>query len=233
MSMRNPAADPIGEQTTDRAAAAVDCPGCGDANFEELVLLEDLPVHGTEVFRSPDDAMRAPRGDQALAVCLSCGLVFNTRFNAALLDYGGCHEPSQHFSPHFVGYARQLAADWVRDHALAGTTGCEIGPGNGDFMCLLLEAGVERMIAVDPMLHATQVPPDLSDRTIVHTDCFRPEHVAPGTSFVCSRHTFEHIPDIGPFLELVVDGMRSAGTGLLLSEVPELSRILADRKSVV
>src|SRR5690606_7710991 len=72
-----------------------------------------------------------------------------------------------------------------------------------------------------------RVPPEFSDRTVVHTEYFRPEHVAPGTSFVCSRHTFEHIPDIGPFLESVVEGMRGAGTVLLLSEVPELTRILA------
>lgn len=208
-------------------SARVGCPGCGESAFDELVLLANLPVHGTAVFATPDEAQAVARGDQALAICMGCGLVFNTRFDAELLDYSGAHEASQHFSPHFVNYARDLATRWVDEHGLAGTTGCEIGPGSGDFLGLMLEAGVDHMIAVDPVLQTAQIPRELSDRITVYNTCFQPAHVRPRTAFVCSRHTFEHIPDIGPFLGAIVEGMREAGTGLLLSEVPELSRILA------
>jgi hypothetical protein len=185
-------------------------------------------VHGTAVFAAADDARAVATGDQELALCGHCGVVYNRAFDPELLDYTGAHEESQHASPRFAAYAAELAATWVHRHKLGGGQVVEIGCGAGGFAAELLRAGVGRVTGIDPHFGPDRVPPDLAGRLQAVPAFFAPDLVPPGTAAVVCRHTLEHIPALAEFGADILAGMRGAGVPVFLAEVPDLGRILAD-----
>lgn len=204
------------------------CPACGEPAPAPFIQLTGLPVHGTAVFATPDDARAVATGDQELALCGRCGVVFNRAFDPALLDYTGAHEESQHASPRFAAYAAELAARWVHQHHLGGGHVVEVGCGAGDFAVELLRAGVGQVTGIDPHFGPDRVPPDLAGRLRAVPAFFTPDLVAPGTRAVVCRHTLEHIPALAEFGADILAGMRASGVPAFLAEVPDLGRILAD-----
>ena len=46
-------------------------------------------------------------------VCAACGFVFNAAYDPALQDYSLSYEETQAFSPRFVAFMRELAAEWI------------------------------------------------------------------------------------------------------------------------
>lgn len=205
----------------------MDCPGCAAPAAEPFFALSGLPVHGTEVLADAAAARAVPRGDQHLCLCPRCGVVFNRAFDPALLDYGGAHAESQHHSPRFAAYAAELAGRWVREFGLAGRTVVEVGCGAGEFLAELVWAGAGRGIGVDPHYH--RPPAALADRITAVPRFFSAADVPPDTAALVCRHTLEHVPAaLGFGAELVAGLRRAGGTGPLLAEVPDLTRVLAE-----
>src|SRR5690606_25251635 len=124
------------------------CPACAAPATAPFFRLTGLPVHGTAVFATPEQARAVATGDQDLVLCESCGVVFNRAFDESLLDYSGAHEESQHHSPRFAAYAEELSQEWVERHGLAGRHVVEVGCGSGDFAVTLLRAGVAEVTGI-------------------------------------------------------------------------------------
>jgi hypothetical protein len=198
------------------------CPACGEAEPEPFFRLPALPVHGTAVFATRDEARAVATGLQELCLCGTCGLVFNAVFDPTLLDYRGAHEESQHHSPRFAQYATWLSEQWVARHALAGRGVVEVGCGSGDFAVALLDAGVGRVIGVDPHFNAQRIPTRLRGRLTAVPQFFDPAQVPPETAALVCRHTLEHIADLARF----GSALHAGGAPLLLVEVPDFTRIL-------
>lgn len=183
-------------------------------------------MHGTAVLAAPEEARAVARGDQEIVLCGRCGLVFNRAFEPAKLDYAGEHSETQHHSPRFAEYARDLSAGWVQRYGLAGRDVVEVGCGGGDFAAALLDAGVGRVTGIDPHFTPGQVPPERAGRLVAVPEYFAAGMVAPGTAAVVCRHTLEHIPELALFGAEIMRGIRSAGVPVFLAEVPDLERIL-------
>jgi hypothetical protein len=216
--------------TADAAARSepTACPACAAPAPEAFIRLAGLPVHGTAVFTTPDEARAVTTGDQELALCGTCGVVFNRAFDMSKLDYTGEHEESQHLSPRFAAYAAELSGQWVQRHGLRGAHVVEIGCGAGDFAAELLRAGVGTVTGIDPHFGPDRVPADLAERLSAVPAFYSPRMVEPGTAAIVCRHTLEHIPELAVFGSDIMAGMRAAGVPVLLAEVPDLGRILTD-----
>lgn len=212
---------------TERAELAA-CPSCAAPAPPAFIRLTELPVHGTAVFATAAEARAVTTGDQELALCGTCGVVFNRAFDLSKLDYTGEHEESQHLSPRFAAYAEELSAQWVKQHGLHGAHVVEIGCGAGDFAAELLRAGVGSVTGIDPHFGPERVPAALAPRLSAVPAFFAPEMVEPCTAAVVCRHTLEHIPELAVFGSDILRGMRAADVPVLLAEVPDLGRILTD-----
>jgi hypothetical protein len=204
------------------------CPACNAPAPAPFFELSALPVHGTAVLPDPESARAVAVGDQVLALCPSCGVVFNRDFDETLLDYTGQHEESQHHSPRFAAYAAEITARWVKEYDLSGRHVVEVGCGSGDFATELLGAGVGSVSGVDPHFTADRVPHELDGRLTAVSEFFAAAHVEPGTAALVCRHTLEHIPALAGFGAEIVAGMRRGETSMLLAEVPDLGRILGE-----
>src|SRR5215208_3357615 len=76
------------------------CAVCQQEVLESVLELAPAPVAGI-LWRSREEAIGAPRGEMHLAVCPSCGVVRNIRFDPQVMAYTPAYENSQHFSPAF------------------------------------------------------------------------------------------------------------------------------------
>ena len=200
------------------------CPACGGSSTEVFLTLAGLPVHSTAVCETREQALALPRADQVLTVCHTCALVFNSAFDPSLLDYSGHHEESQAFSPTFTAFARELAEGWVERYGLRGEPVVEVGCGKGQFLELLVDAGVGHAHGIDPGLDLARLP--ATDAVTGDVARFSPSELSRTARALVCRHTLEHIPDVGDFLRLLQDGIDVNRCRVLLLEVPDVGRVL-------
>ena len=222
----------IPDEATKRGELAA-CPSCSAPAPPAFIRLTELPVHGTAVFATAAEARAVVTGDQELALCGSCGLVFNRAFDMSKLDYTGEHEESQHRSPLLRRLRRQLSAAMGRAAASspAGRV-VEIGCGAGDFAAELLSAGVGRVVGIDPHFGPERVPAGLARRLAAVPGVLRtPRWWSPAPPPSCVGTRSSTSPS-SPCSVRTSSRDAAAGIPVLLAEVPDLGRIL-DRRRVL
>lgn len=210
--------------STNAASLQRSCPVCGVDPGDPFVTLTNLPVHTNVLWESREEALRAPRGDLVLASCESCGLIWNTAFDADLLNYDSDYENSLHFSPTFQRYAEALADRLIERYGVRGKTVVEIGSGKGEFLTLICAKGGNRGIGFDPSYDGE------SDRAAVADVGFRRELYTEASAtedadLVVCRHVLEHVEDPLSFLEAVRRAVSGPETTLYF-EVPAAEHLL-------
>lgn len=204
------------------------CPACDAPAADPFFSLTSLPVHGSAVLPDAASARAVPVGDQVLALCPRCGVVFNREYDESRLEHGIHDEEPQHQSPRFAAYLAEITARWVDRYGLVGQHVVEIGCGSGDFAAELLNTGAGSVTGVDPRFTADRVPREFTGRLTAVPERYAAAQVEPGTAALVCRHTMERIPTLAAFGAEVVAGMRRAGSSMFLTEVPDLGRILTE-----
>lgn len=189
------------------------CPLCGDRPVS-VADLADVPVLANELWPTPEEALRAPRGTIRLALCHRCGLLWNTAFEPALVDYTQRYENSLHFSPTFQRFAARLAERLTDTYALQGGTILEVGSGKGEFLALLCGISNARGLGLDPS-HEDVTP---GERIRFVAAEMTDDRLQRADLIVC-RHVLEHVPDPVSFLVELRRVAADGGTTLYL-EVP-------------
>lgn len=203
------------------------CPLCQGTDARLFYELDGVPVTCTSIFPSASLARAVPCGRIALAVCRRCGFAFNRAFDAALGEIGAQYESSQAASAHFSAFARSLAAEWVERHGLVDRRVLEVGSGGGGFLELLIAAGVERAMGIDPL--ATPVAGSNSNAISVIADRFGTHYLGLDAAALVCRHTLEHIADPAGFLALLAMWAVQDPQRVILIEVPDAERVFAER----
>lgn len=210
-----------------RAAHSPACTSCGRAEgIVTLYELEEIPVQSAVLVPDADSARHFPKADLALCWCPGCGLVFNAKFDPALVEYGAGYEDAQGHSPTFAAFARDLSRTWIERYGLAGGRVFEIGCGDGDFLRLFCQEGDCRGTGFDPACvsgRAAEMP-----GVDLHAVPFSEAHVPVEADFILCRHTLEHIGAVGDFLRLVRRACGESRSVRLGFEVPDLRRILKE-----
>jgi SAM-dependent methyltransferase len=203
------------------------CWSCGAAEPEVFHSVPQVPVHDTVVLSTAEQALAFPTGELRLAVCRTCGLVQNTAFDAALLDYGSAYEESQSHSPRFARFTAELVARLVAAHDLTGGSVLEVGCGKGDFLAELCRATGGDGLGFDPVFDPSRHD-DPAARWRVLPRRFGPEDTGREADLVVCRHTLEHVPDVAELLGLLVrTAGRRPGAAVYL-EVPDVLRVLRE-----
>lgn len=204
------------------------CPVCGDPGpHQEFFRASSVPVHCHILSSSADEARAVPRGDIRLSLCGTCGLIYNEAFDARVTGYEGAYENSLHFSGRFQEYAQALAEDLVRRHRLDGKVVVEIGSGRGDFLSLLLAAGMGQAVGFDPSLHSNPSPSP-SENIHIIPDFYPSEEWRGEADLICCRHTLEHIAEPRRLLD-AIHSSAATDRSVLYFEVPHVLYSLRDR----
>jgi SAM-dependent methyltransferase len=214
---------PPGRPTSPPAGA---CPACGHGELRFL-FEQQAPLHTSTLLDDRDAALAYPRGTIRLEVCLGCGFMTNTAFDAPGHDYSASYEETQAFSGRFVEWSRGLAQSLTDRHALRGKPVLEIGCGRGDFLRLLCDATGSTGVGIDPSLkdeHVAAAGPELELRRAY----FTPEQIDAEVGLVVCRHTLEHVHDVNGFLRMLHAGLAGRPATPVFFEVPDTARILRE-----
>lgn len=204
------------------------CPACGSRALEPIIEQRAAPIHTSKLLTTRAEALAYPTADIVLELCLECGLLTNTAFDAPSHDYSASYEEVQSFSPRFREYADALAATLVERHALTGATLFEIGCGRADFLLRLTEAAAGVATAVDPSFCENRLAGPAGDRIMVRRKFFEADDVPEGVGAIVCRHTLEHVGDVSSFLGELRRGLERAPDAVVAFEVPDSLRILRE-----
>jgi SAM-dependent methyltransferase len=203
---------------------AAACFACGASGAEAFFEAASVPTHCNRLLATREDALAAPVAGIRLALCPSCGLVFNQDFEAERMRYASGYENSLHFSDTFNAYARDLAARLVDAYGLRGKHVLEVGCGRGDFLRLVCELGPSRGTGFDPSAEAVEVELGGGGHLCIssedHDACWPAEAV----DLVICRHVLEHLDRP---VELL-DSIRRRGAAAVFFEVPNVLHTLRE-----
>lgn len=204
------------------------CPSCASSDSEAFYHVADVPAHSVLLMPSAEVAQGYPRGDLDLAVCRSCGFIYNTSFDATLNDYSSEYEETQGFSPTFRTFAESLAQRWIDRHDIHDKTILEIGCGKGEFLALMCDLGGNRGIGIDPAVAPERLDPEVVQRIDFRPELFGDEHLGIEADVVVCRHTLEHIQPVADFLRSVRTMIGDRTDTVVLFELPDVLRVLQE-----
>jgi SAM-dependent methyltransferase len=212
----------------DESRPAPRCPACGTQRVEIFHRLSGVPVNSCILVDDRAAAIEFPTGDIELGFCDECGFIWNTRFDASLIEYSASYEETQAFSPRFRAFADALARQLIERHDLRDRDILEIGCGKGEFLALLCELGPNRGIGIDPSFHDGRLTSPALPRMRFIRDFFDESRTSLTGDLIACRHTLEHIGPVADFVRLIrsAAGHRPAGTVFI--EVPDVIRVLRE-----
>ena len=202
------------------------CPACDSDAVTEIYRLDAIPVQSCILLDSAEEARNFPRRPLQLKCCDNCGFVFNAVFDLDQVDYASTTEESQHFSGTFNRFAQELAAEVASLYQLKGKRTLEIGCGKGEFLQELAQQTGTQGLGVDPGFIPERLPGADGQDIVFQREYFTPATIAETPDFVVCRHTLEHIPEVGHFMDeiaQVLDGRQDVG---IFFETPDVRRVL-------
>jgi hypothetical protein len=196
---------------------------CSGEDVTEILSWHDIPVNNALCFASKAEAVGHPRGTLRLTACATCGFLFNAAFDEALPRYDASYTETQACSPRHAAFTETLARRWIDRYGLDGETVLEIGCGrDADFLRSFCAISGGSGIGVDPAVDEGREPGLELISARFDADLDR------SAAAVICRHTLEHIPDVGAFLSALQRWAGRNPSVVLLFEVPDAGRILAE-----
>jgi len=206
----------------------VACPVCHHEDMSVFFEVGGLPVHTTLLWENKVDALKAPKGDMRLGFCRSCGMMSNMAFDPSLMCYTQQYENCLHFSPHFKGYAKELANHLVEKLHLQGKTIIEVGCGSGEFLSMLCEGGQNRGVGFDPSYDGKRPDSVLADHLTFIKGYYSEAYSEYQADFICSRHVLEHVDSPSGFLSNIRRAIGDRKDCNVFFEVPAVRYLLQD-----
>jgi len=204
------------------------CPGCHANKLFKFYEVRDVPVHGTSIMVTKQEALTTPKGDVVLCFCSQCGFINNIAYEQSLLGEIVIYEDQQGFSPTFLKYINKLSEDLIEKYDLRNKSLVEIGCGKGDFLKILCERGNNSGIGIDPIAGSNRIGEEISQKLTFVKEYFKVEHASYIDDFICCRHTLEHIHLPFAFLRTIREAIGENPKTILFIEVPDIDLILSE-----
>jgi SAM-dependent methyltransferase len=202
------------------------CTVCGSASTVPVITLDQVPILCSVQWPSRQEAIHAPRGTIELSFCSECGHLFNSVFDASLMQYSDAYDCSLHFSASFNQYAEALADRLIAKYQLNGKDIVEIGCGKGEFLTMLCERGENRGLGFDVSYEPGRA--HASERITFIKDYFQEKYLESNADLVVCRHVLEHIPQPASFLAAVRQALGERMQTAVYFEVPNALFTLED-----
>jgi SAM-dependent methyltransferase len=170
-----------------------------------------------------------PRGDLDLAVCQTCGFVFNQAFDATKLTYDQAYDNTQSYSPHFDAYLDDLVKHLIDERGVRNQRIVEVGCGKGLFLKKLVGAAAtgNRGYGFDPSYVGPDT--DLGGRIHFERRYYGPDCTHIPADIVVCRHVIEHIADPIALLRTIRQTLAAAPHARVFFETPCVDWILRNQ----
>lgn len=225
---QNPLISPNRTHSESSALTKMCCPCCDSNKIFIFYELKEVPVQSVLLVATREAAIDYPKGDIALGFCKSCGFIFNSAFDAALVKYLSMYEATQRFSPTFSAFAQEQARRLIDRYDLNDKTVLEIGCGNGEFLNLLCKLGGNRGVGFDPSYMAEHSDRILQNNVTFIKDFYSEKYAGYQADFVCCKMTLEHLQHTADFVGMVRRAIGRNSDTIVFFQVPDVTRILKD-----
>lgn len=197
----------------------LNCTADASTDVHVFFNIDRIPVFNNILWDTPEQALKAKRGDMSLAFCATCGHIYNTRFQPELVEYDVAYENSLHFSPHFQQFITDLSADLIERYDLHGKNIIDIGCGKGDFLKLICQMGSNTGFGFDKSYEPTPEDQQLEHVHFIQ-DFFTEAYSDYQADMIVCRHVLEHIQYPAEFLRGIRDTVGDRLDTVIFFEVP-------------
>ena len=192
------------------------CTICNSPDPRQIYSTRGMPIFQNKVYPDKKMALQAEKADVTLAYCHSCGYVFNSGFDAGLMDYDETYQNEQANSPYFKRYIDSIVT-LLDERGFRDKKIVEIGCGKGAFLKQLWKRGFDA-VGFDPAYEG-------KDNRIVK-DYYSSRYSSDvNADLIILRHTLEHVPAPYDFLKSIT--ATDTGNTHIYIEVPSFEWIVS------
>jgi len=187
-----------------------------------------MPIHSVMLLPTRDKAINYLKKDIRLGFCTKCGFISNVSFDQSLLEYSTGYESTQSYSPTFNVFAKGLVRNLTDRYDLHDKDIIEIGCGQGEFLTMLCEIGLNRGIGFDPSYIPGRNENLEKNKISIIKDFYSEKYADIKCDFLCCRMTLEHIHKTGDFIRIIRRSIKDKPDTIVFFQVPDVIRILND-----
>lgn len=197
------------------------CTLCGATEFLSFFEVKGMPAQDGVLWPTYEEAVKAPRGDISLSLCLHCGFIGNRLFQPDLLRFVGYNVSLEH-SPLYQKFIKTLASRLIERYDLREKVVLEVGCGNGFFLRTICAEGKNKGIGFDPSYAGDD---GLSGQEILFIkDYYSERHAQHRGDLVCCRQVIDHLGSPKAFLKMIRGLMGDRRDAVAYFEVPNPER---------
>ena len=198
------------------------CPSCLDqGHLEMFYQIKDTLIHQNRIYRSLDSAVNCKRGNISLTFCQNCGMVFNSKFESELMEYGENYNNKQSTSEYFKKYMNDTIDLLIQKYGVFNKRVLDVGCGNGEFLELLSMKSHSRGIGFDP----SYMGPEYKSNVQFVSDYLTEKYSPIKADVLILRHVLEHIDKPNQFLSTILQYLKVEADCKILIEVPDFNWI--------
>ena len=205
------------------------CPVCKSSFVSIFLSRKNVPVQQNFIIDDKESAISTIRGDLDLAVCESCGFIFNQSFDLSKMKYGQHYDNTQDYSPYFESYISNLTSSLIHKKNIQNRCIVEVGCGKGSFLRRLVENKEwgNNGYGFDPSYVGLES--DLDGRLKFEKRYYDIECSNVPAGVVICRHVIEHIPDPLTLLQTIKKTLSHSANARVFFETPTVEWILHNK----
>ena len=213
------------DPTTDDRTLWADgvCTLCGATDFLRFFEAKGIPAQDGVLWPTYEEAVKAPRGDISLSLCLNCGFIGNRLFQPDLLRFVGYNVSLEH-SPLYQSFIQTLAARLIERYEVREKIVLEIGCGNGFFLRKICAAGKNKGIGFDPSYVGVDGSGANAPDVVFVKDYYSERHARHHGDLVCCRQVIDHLGNPKAFLKMIRRAIGDRRDTVVYFEVPNPER---------
>jgi SAM-dependent methyltransferase len=196
------------------------CPVCACREIHPFFSQQSVPCRAGYLAPTFSLALQCELGDIILQHCRVCGHIWNSSFDPDKLGFDADYDFSQYYSAVYRDYIAGSIERLNSRYGLAGKTALDIGCGKGDYLRMLLRAGVARGIGFDPTFVDTGLDAGEHGRITIYRKNYGREDCDLKPDLVTCRSVLQYVHDPRAFLRSLRDTLDGQLDTIVYFEVP-------------